>query len=115
MFSAPVSRWKSPRREDILKQPALEIVADSEEAGPNMMVEAVTYDRGNALSAPGLYSQPSGYETTTLAEYLRDAATASRRAAALFPKDDPAEPRQHLAAYGAIYINWMKAIYEATP
>ena len=60
LFPVPVSRWKSPKREDILKVPALEIVADSEEAGPNMLVESEPLDNhGRALPAAGLHSQPS--------------------------------------------------------
>ena len=59
VFPAPVSRWKSPLREDILKVPALEIVADSEEAGPNMLVEVRSARRQQrALPPPGLYPQP---------------------------------------------------------
>ena len=53
LFPAPVSRWKSPRREDILKVPALEIVADSEEAGPNMLVESEPLDDDSGLFPAG--------------------------------------------------------------
>jgi homoserine O-succinyltransferase/O-acetyltransferase len=49
IFPAPVSRWKSPKREDILKVPALEIVADSEEAGPKSPSRSTT----TAGSFPG--------------------------------------------------------------
>ena len=120
VFSAPVSRWKSPRREDISDNPALEIVADSEEAGPNMLVEAATYDEGKALYPRRVYilNHPE-YETTTLKqEYLRDAATDPEIAVPLhyFPGDDPArEPVNTWRHTAVIYVNWVRAIYEATP
>ena len=61
IYPAPVSRWKSPKREDILKVPALEMVADSEEAGPNMLVESEPLDDNSGLfPRAGLCPEPSG-------------------------------------------------------
>jgi homoserine trans-succinylase len=62
-----LSRWKSPRREDILKVPALEIVANSDEAGPNMLVESAPLDDNSALFPRRVYilNHPK-YETDTL-------------------------------------------------
>ena len=55
LFPVPVSRWKSPKREDIVKVPALEIVANSEEAGPNMLVESEPVDDAGALFPRRVY------------------------------------------------------------
>jgi hypothetical protein len=46
-----VSRWKSPKREDILKGS----VADSEEAGPNMLVESEPLDDNSGLFPRRVY------------------------------------------------------------
>jgi homoserine O-succinyltransferase/O-acetyltransferase len=119
-FPVPVSRWKSPRREDILRHPNIEILADSEESGPNMMLESRTYDNGKMLYPHRVYvlNHPE-YETETLkTEYVRDHAdTGSNRVPAhYFPGDDPSRPpinRWRHVAY--LYTNWIKSIYEATP
>src|SRR5574337_1299407 len=117
---APGSRWKSPKREDIEKVPALEIVADSEEAGPNMLVEAAPYDDGRMAYPKRAYvlNHPE-YETETLAiEYRRDSAIDPSWPLPkhYFPDDDPARPPlnrwRHIAQ---IYTNWVTAVYEATP
>ena len=120
VFSVPVSRWKSPRREDILKHGKLEIVADSEEAGPNIMVESGPYDRGRFLYPRRVYilNHPE-YDTETLGvEYKRDSAANRDWPLPLhyFPKDDPREtPRNSWRHTAHIYTNWIKALYEATP
>jgi homoserine O-succinyltransferase/O-acetyltransferase len=120
MFPVPVSRWKSPRREDVLKQPQLEIVADSEEAGPNIIVESAPYDRGRFLYPRRVYilNHPE-YDTETLGvEYKRDSARDPSwpLPAHYFPGDDPAHtPRNTWRHTAHIYTNWIKALYEATP
>jgi len=120
VFQVPVSRWKNPRREDILKHEKLEIVADSEEAGPNMMVESAPYDRGRFLYPRRVYilNHPE-YDTETLGvEYRRD--SAADRTWPLpkhyFPGDDPKRTPPNTWRHTAhIYTNWIKALYEATP
>jgi homoserine O-succinyltransferase len=120
VFQVPVSRWKSPRRADILQHKDLEIVADSEEAGPNIMVESAPYEAGQLLYPRRVYilNHPE-YDTETLgAEYKRDAATNSTQPMPLhyFPKDDPAQtPRNTWRHTAHIYTNWIKTLYEATP
>jgi homoserine O-succinyltransferase len=118
-FPVPVSRWKSPRREDIARVSALEIVADSEEAGPNMLVEAAS----GGTSAPFprrvyVLNHPE-YETETLGvEYSRDSAgdPSYPRPRRYFPNDDPSQPAPNLWRHTAhLYTNWVKAVYEATP
>jgi homoserine O-succinyltransferase len=120
LFSVPVSRWKSPRRADILQHKDLEIVADSEEAGPNIMVESAPYEAGKLLYPRRVYilNHPE-YDTDTLGvEYKRDAAANSAQPLPLhyFPKDDPRQtPRNTWRHTAHIYTNWIKALYEATP
>jgi homoserine O-succinyltransferase/O-acetyltransferase len=115
-----VSRWKSPRREDILKVPALEIVADSDEAGPNMLVESEPLDDNSALFPRRVYilNHPE-YETDTLGvEYHRDAAHDPDRPLPqhYFPGDDPSRAAPNLWRHTAhIYTNWVKALYASTP
>ncbi|WP_119301080.1 homoserine O-succinyltransferase [Dongia deserti] len=120
VFPVPVSRWKSPRREDILEHEALEIVADSEEGGPNIIVESAPYDRGRFLYPHRVYilNHPE-YDTETLGvEYKRDSAKDSRWPLPLhyFPGDNPDRmPRNTWRHTAHIYTNWIKALYEATP
>jgi homoserine O-succinyltransferase/O-acetyltransferase len=119
-FAAPVSRWKSPRREDILKVPAIEIVADSEEAGPNMLVESEPLDDNSALFPRRVYilNHPE-YETHTLgAEYHRDSAIDPDYPLPrhYFPGDDPSRAAPNLWRHTAhVYTNWVKAVYASTP
>ncbi len=120
VFPAPVSRWKSPRREDILAHPELEIAADSKEAGPNMLVESSAYEDGEKLYARRVYilNHPE-YGTDTLKrEYERDRIGNPETPLPLhyFPGDDPAQMPVNSWRYTAsIYSNWVKNIYGATP
>lgn len=120
VFPVPVSRWKSPSREDILKHSDIEIVADSDESGPNIMAESAPYEGGKFLYPRRVYilNHPE-YDTETLgAEYRRDAAKRPSWPLPLhyFPNNDPAQaPRNTWRHTAHIYTNWIKAIYEATP
>jgi homoserine O-succinyltransferase len=120
IFPVPVSRWKSPRREDILRQPALEIAADSDESGPNILTEPEAYNNRQNQFARRVYilNHPE-YDTDTLqVEYNRDSAQTSQTPLPrhYFTNDDPSQPPvnrwRHTAA---IYGNWIKTVYEATP
>jgi homoserine O-succinyltransferase len=120
IFPVPVSRWKSPRREDIRKCAALEIVADSDEAGPNILAESGAHRDGKSVYPKRLYvlNHPE-YDTDTLGvEYRRDSAEnpAYPKPLHYFPDDDPARPAPNLWRHTAnIYTNWVKTVYEATP
>jgi homoserine O-succinyltransferase len=120
IFPVPVSCWKSLKREDILKVPALEIVADSEEAGPNMLVESEPLDDNSGLFPRRVYilNHPE-YETDTLSvEYHRDRANDPGYPLPrhYFPGDDPSRAAPNLWRHTAhIYTNWVKAVYESTP
>lgn len=119
-FPVPVSRWKSPRREDILKHGAIEIVADSDEAGPNILAESMA-GSPTAPSCPHrlyILNHPE-YDTETLGvEYGRDVARDPSWPLPLhyFPGGDPAKaPRNTWRHTAHIYTNWIKALYEVTP
>jgi homoserine O-succinyltransferase len=120
LFSVPVSRWKSPRREDIVKHKEIEIVADSVEGGPNMLVESAPYDGGTLLYPRRVYilNHPE-YDTETLGiEYKRDVLRNSAwpKPAHYFPNDDASKDAPNTWRHTAhVYSNWVKTIYEATP
>jgi len=120
VFPVPVSRWKSPKREDIKKVAALEIVADSEESGPNMLVESRPYDDLAACYPRRVFvlNHPE-YDTDTLdVEYRRDSAKRPDYPvpAHYYPKDDATKKPLNLWRYTAIlYTNWIKCIYAAVP
>ena len=120
IFPAPVSRWKSPRREDIQRCAALEILADSEEAGPNILAESGFYLDGATPYPKRVYilNHPE-YDTETLGvEYRRDSGINPDYPLPrhYFPNDDPSRPAPNLWRHTAhIYTNWVKLVYEATP
>lgn len=120
LFPVPVSRWKSPRREDVERCAALEIVADSSESGPNILAEAGTYEIGQAQYPKRVYilNHPE-YDTDTLGnEYRRDSAgnPAYPQPLHYFPNGDSSQPAPNLWRHTAhIYTNWIKTVYEATP
>ena len=120
LFPVPVSRWKSPKREDVLRAPALEIVADSAEAGPNILVEAEPFDEGRKLFPRRAYvlNHPE-YETETLGvEYRRDSAAEPEYPLPrhYFPHDDPSRPAPNTWRHTAhLYTNWIRILYESTP
>lgn len=120
VFPVPVSRWKSPRREDIQKVAALEIVADSEESGPNMLVESRPYDNFAACYPRRVYvlNHPE-YDTDTLErEYRRDVANnpGVPLPAHYFPGGDASRKPVNVWRYTAIlYTNWVKCVYAAAP
>jgi homoserine O-succinyltransferase len=120
LFPVPVSRWKSPKREDILSCKALEIVADSAESGPNILAEAAPYDGGHSLYPQRAYifNHPE-YDTGTLGvEYRRDSAKNPAYPLPLhyYPNNDPSHAPPNLWRHTAnIYSNWVRTVYEATP
>ena len=116
VFPVPVSRWKSPRREDVERCAALEVVADSEEAGPNILAEAAPCDDGRSLFPRRLYilNHPE-YDTETLqVEYRRDSAKdpATPLPRHYFTQGDTAVTPPNTWRHTAhIYTNWVKAVY----
>jgi homoserine O-succinyltransferase len=120
IFPVPVSRWKTPRREDIQSKPELEIVADSPEAGANILAEPAPYEEGKAFYPRRVYilNHPE-YDTETLGnEYRRDSASNPNfpQPAHYFPGGDPSRAAPNLWRHTAhVYTNWIRTVYEATP
>lgn len=113
VFQAPHSRHTEIRKEDILKVPELEILAESEEAGVFLLA---TRD-GRRIFVTG---HPE-YDPDTLAsEYFRD---LSKGLPIDLPKNyfvnnDPhARPRVTWRAHGhLLYTNWLNYyVYQSTP
>ena len=112
-FYAPHSRHSDVRREDIDKVPALEILADSKEAG----VYIVFTKGGRRIFVTG----HSEYDSTTLRdEYFRDLEKGLNPVVPkhYFPNNDPTKRpvetwRSH--AY-LLYSNWLNYfVYQITP
>ena len=119
-FPVPVSRWKRHRREDILKHSEIEILADSDEAGPNLMAEpAQSAEEDHPYPRRVYILNHPEYDTETLREeYRRDSANnpATPLPRNYFPQNDatqtPCNSWRHTAY---IYTNWIRSVYEATP
>lgn len=112
-FMVPHSRHTTVDREDILRIPALKILAESEEAG----VYAVSDDGGRQIFIMG----HSEYDTNTLRdEYLRDKAAGLSPALPknYFPGDD--DTRAPVCSWRSsanlLFSNWLNYfVYQATP
>ncbi len=112
-FMVPHSRHTTVDREDILRIPALKILAESEEAG----VYAVSDDGGRQIFIMG----HSEYDTNTLRdEYLRDKAAGLSPALPknYFPGDD--DTRSPVCSWRSsanlLFSNWLNYfVYQATP
>jgi homoserine O-succinyltransferase len=119
VFHIPVSRWKEPRRIDIENCAALEIVADSKEAGPNIIVESGLNSSGVLFPYHLFVLGHPEYDTDTLRqEYERDHQnnTARRVPAHYFPEDDAGKKAlNNWRSCAHVYTNWVHAVYEATP
>jgi homoserine O-succinyltransferase len=113
VFNAPHSRYAEIRREDIKQVPDLEIVADSDIAGPYIFV----HKEGIHLFVTG----HSEYEPMNLKdEYERDikAGISPLIPENYFPNDDPgAEPIVTWKSHGnLLFSNWLNHyVYQLTP
>lgn len=113
VFYAPHSRNSEVRREDIEKNPELEILAESKEAG----VYIVTTKGGRRIFVTG----HSEYDATTLRdEYFRDLDRGlnPKIPCNYFPKNDPSKRpivRWRSHAY-LLFSNWLNYfVYQITP
>ena len=113
VFYAPHSRNTTVRREDILAQPKLRILAESDEAG----VHLVSTESGRRIFIFGHME----YDRDTLkGEYLRDlnAGINPKVPANYFVDDDPEKPilfnwRSHA---NLLFSNWLNYyVYQETP
>ncbi len=113
IFYAPNSRYTEVWKEDILKEPDLELIAASNEAG----VYAVKSEDSRRFFILG---HPE-YDSDTLAkEYWRDVNRGLDIAvpAHYFPGDDPAKPPvvRWRSAGQLLYTNWLNYyVYQTTP
>lgn len=113
VFYSPHSRHTEIKREDILKEPALRILADSEEAGPHI----ISTENGKEIFILGHQE----YDRNTLAdEYERDKAKGlnPKLPKHYFEDDDPTkEPLFRWRGHASLlFINWLNYyVYQATP
>lgn len=120
VFDLPVSRWKTPLRSEIKATPELEIVADSEDIGPNILAEVAPIEGAVSFYPRRVYvlAHPE-YDTDTLhREYERDRkiAASPRVPDNYFPDNNPTQkPLNTWRPCAHLYTNWVHAVYDATP
>lgn len=113
VFYVPHSRHTTVKREDIEREPALKIIASSEEAG----VYAISNDGGSQVFIMG----HSEYDPRTLEkEYLRDknAGLPIEVPKNYYPNDDDTQPPlvKWRAHANLLYSNWINyLVYQTTP
>lgn len=113
VFYAPHSRHTEVRRADIQIVPALEILAESDEAG----VYIIKSRDGRQIFVTG----HSEYDALTLkAEYDRDIARGLDIAVPVnyYPNDDPSQPPRNTwrAHANLLFANWLNYhVYQETP
>lgn len=108
----PVSRHTENRSEDFAAFENLDIVVESDEAGPCLV-------RDRAMRQVFMFNHLE-YDSTTLGEeYARDAARGDdiQLPVNYFPGDDPANvPVNYWRASAHLfYGNWLNSIYQSTP
>ena len=111
-FPMPVSRYTFNGRDDILAADGLELLAESQIAGPGMVRDKST---GDIFILNHLE-----YDAETLAaEYHRDASEGLETALPYnyFPNDDPSqEPINFWRPFAYLFMaNWLHDLYQATP
>ena len=111
-FPMPVSRYTFNGRDDILAADGLELLAESQIAGPGMVRDKAT---GDIFILNHLE-----YDAETLAaEYHRDASEGLETALPYnyFPNDDPSQtPINFWRPFAYLFMaNWLHDLYQATP
>ncbi len=111
-FPMPVSRYTFNSRDDILAADGLELLAESQIAGPGMVRDKST---GDIFILNHLE-----YDAETLAaEYHRDADEGLETALPYnyFPNDDPSQvPINFWRPFAYLFMaNWLHDLYQATP
>jgi len=113
VFRVPHSRNTTVSREQILREPQLKILSESEEAG----VYAISNDGGRQIFITG----HSEYDADTLKEeYLRDKQAGHNPLMPVhyFPDDDDTKepPCTWRSSANLLYSNWLNYfVYQATP
>lgn len=113
VFYAPHSRYTTIKREDIIKHPKLEIVAESEEAG----MFAILGQRGKQIF---VFGHPEYDRVTLDKEYHRDVERGIEIEVPknYYPEDNPdVKPNLMWRAHSnALYTNWLNYyVYQDTP
>ncbi len=109
--SIPHSRWRGVERADIAGNKDLEILVESAEVGPHLIV---------GRSGREIYVQghPEYYRNDIAEEYFRDKAggIAINRPINYFPNGDEAKtPVKNWGANGQVfYANWLNWVYQTT-
>lgn len=119
-FPVPVGRWQRLRNDDLQREPSLEVISDSVEGGAFLAAEHMLCEDSSKLYPRRVYmfNHPEYATDTIRKEYLRDLATYPDLPLPpnYFPADDPTrEPINRWRHTAIVYINWIKAVYEATP
>ena len=118
-FPIPVSRWKTPREDQIRQNPQLEIVAECPEVGSNILVESKHNTDGQIYPRRVYILSHPEYATDELQkEYRRDSAHNPDYPLPkhYFPHNDPAHALTNSWRHtGHVYTNWVQSVYEATP
>jgi len=112
VFDVPVSRYTEVKRVDVERHDALDIVAESDEAGVCLIQ--------NATARQFYMFNHLEYETPTLGdEYHRDLQSAHPNPVPdyYFPGDDAAAtPVNRWRSHGHLLIrNWVSIVYQGTP
>ncbi len=107
----PHSRWRGVERTDIAGKKDLEILVESTEVGPHLIVGRA----GREIYAQG---HPEYYRNDIAEEYFRDKAggIAINRPINYFPNGDEAKtPLKNWGANGQVfYANWLNWVYQTT-
>lgn len=111
-FPMPISRYTTNDKSDILKAPALELLAESDLAGPGMVRDQST---GDIFILNHLE-----YDAETLdGEYSRDSSESinTNLPVNYYPDDDPAKtPINIWRPFAFLFMaNWLHDLYQATP
>ena len=119
-FLMPVSRWKRPDETKIRANPDLHVVASSDLAGSNIIVENSLQNDGRLIKGRRIYvgSHPEYDNDTLQKEYERDAEKNPQAKVPYnyFPEDNPANrPTNNWRPTGNLYRNWAEQIYQQTP
>lgn len=111
-FAVPVSRWTEVRRTDLPAERGLELLIDSDEAGPCLIHDP-------AHRALYMFNHLEYDSTTLKEEYDRDIAngTPIDVPRGYYPDDDPSRtPLNKWRSHAhLLYGNWINEIYQSAP
>jgi homoserine O-succinyltransferase len=110
-ISVPHSRWRGVEKKDVVGKRNLQILIESEEAGPHLIVGR----KGREIYVQG---HPEYDRNDIAGEYFRDKekGIAIKKPANYFPhNDDNQVPIKNWSANGQVfYANWINWVYQTT-